>query len=435
MVRIGPPRVIAPGDHSQPRHVTELSEYSNCEEPGNHPSSTPMQIPVSSKSKLTHRAQDAIFQRVHGGNLVYNTCWEDPRLDRQMLDLGSDSRVVMITSAGCNALDYVLDGPAEIHAVDMNPRQNALLQLKIAMIERGDFGDLFRLFGHGAHPDFASLVAEMHGDLPPYASRYWQAKCHYFRSTKLNPSFYYRGTAGQLAWLALHVFKRGSGKVRDCMAALLEATTLEEQRDLYEQVRPALWNGLVTWLLRQPMAMTMLGVPRAQFRMIEGRYAGGITGFLQAKLEHVLTRVPFHDNYFWRVYMTGRYTRECCPNYLREQHQPQLRGTVGRIATHSTTIANFLRENPGAYTHYVLLDHQDWLAAHHPQALADEWRLILDNSQPGTRILMRSASPAIQFIPDFAMRRLHADAALADCLHEQDRVGTYGCTFLARVAT
>ncbi|MCW0218895.1 MAG: BtaA family protein, partial [Prosthecobacter sp.] len=78
------------------------------------------------KTHLTHRAHDVIFNRVHGGNLVYNTCWEDPRLDRQMLDLQPDSRVVMITSAGCNALDYLLDAPAEIHAVDMNPRQNAL---------------------------------------------------------------------------------------------------------------------------------------------------------------------------------------------------------------------------------------------------------------------------------------------------------------------
>ena len=32
----------------------------------------------------------------------------------------------MITSGGCNALDYLLDEPRRIYAVDMNPRQNAL---------------------------------------------------------------------------------------------------------------------------------------------------------------------------------------------------------------------------------------------------------------------------------------------------------------------
>jgi len=28
-----------------------------------------------------------IFSLIHGNNLVYNTCWEDPRLDRRALAL------------------------------------------------------------------------------------------------------------------------------------------------------------------------------------------------------------------------------------------------------------------------------------------------------------------------------------------------------------
>ena len=49
-----------------------------------------------------------VFQMVHMRNLVYNTCWEDPRLDRVALELGPDENVLVITSAGCNALDYAL---------------------------------------------------------------------------------------------------------------------------------------------------------------------------------------------------------------------------------------------------------------------------------------------------------------------------------------
>ena len=65
------------------------------------------------------------FCAVHNHNLVYNTCWEDPRLDRQALQLGPDDTLAMITSAGCNALDYALDGPRRIYCIDVNPRQNA----------------------------------------------------------------------------------------------------------------------------------------------------------------------------------------------------------------------------------------------------------------------------------------------------------------------
>lgn len=389
---------------------------------------------IVAPTKIHHRAQDATFQRVHGGNLVYNACWEDPRIDRELMTLDRESRVVMITSAGCNALDYLLDDPAEIHAVDMNPRQNALLQLKVAMILRDRFEDLFALFGEGAHADFKGLRKELGDLLPPYASRYWKEKHYYFKSSPLNPSFYYRGTAGQMAWIALKTFTGGRGKLRDSAAAILEAKTLDEQQAIYAEVRPILWTKLVTWLLRQPVSMAMLGVPRAQIRLIEESVAGGIPGFLQAKLEQVFTEIPFWENYFWQAYMRGSYTRECCPNYLREEHQPVLRERVDRIKTHSTTIANFLREHPAPYSHYVLLDHQDWMAAHRPEALAEEWQLILENSRPGTAILMRSASPAINFIPDFARERLDlVDAARTETLHQLDRVGTYGCTLFARV--
>jgi S-adenosylmethionine-diacylglycerol 3-amino-3-carboxypropyl transferase len=385
----------------------------------------------NASTTISHRTQDVIFSRVHGGNLVYNTCWEDPRLDREMLQLKADSRLVMITSAGCNALDYLLDGPGQIHAVDMNPRQNALLQLKTAMIQRGQFDDLFQIFGEGSHPDYKGLLKELKPDMPTFASRYWHAKNYYFRSSPLNPSFYYRGTAGQMAWIALHTFL-GSSKVRDYMDALLNATSLDEQQTLYTHIKPVLWSGLVTWLLRQPMAMTMLGVPRAQVRLIETQFAGGLTGYIRSKMEHVLTQIPFSENYFWRVYLTGHYTRQCCPNYLREEHLSTLRERTARILTHSTTVANFLREHPAAYSHYVLLDHQDWLAAHKPQALEEEWQLILENSAPGTCILMRSASPNIDFIPPFALSRLQIDP-ITERLHPLDRVGTYGCTLLARV--
>jgi S-adenosylmethionine-diacylglycerol 3-amino-3-carboxypropyl transferase len=387
---------------------------------------------ASLPAQISHHTQDAIFRRVHGGNLVYNTCWEDPRLDRAMMRLDASSRVVMITSAGCNALDYLLDNPAEIHAVDVNPRQNALLELKKAMIRLCDFEELFQTFGYGAHPDMRGLLGRLSGGLPPHALRYWQDKHYYFRRTSLNPSFYYRGTAGQMAWLTLHTFL-GSAQVRDYVDALLHINSLEEQRRLYAHVRPLLWGRFITLLLRQPMAMTMLGVPRAQVRLIETRFPGGLCGYIQQKMEHVLTEVPFWDNYFWRVYFTGHYTPGCCPNYLVPEHQAVLREREPRLKTHTATLANFLREHPGSYTHFVLLDHQDWLATHKPQALHEEWQLLLENSAPGACILMRSASPQIDFIPPEILQRLQLDTIQAQHYHPLDRVGTYGCTLFARV--
>ncbi|MCB1800041.1 MAG: DUF3419 family protein, partial [Gammaproteobacteria bacterium] len=106
---------------------------------------------------LSNWISGRVFKFVHGNNLVYNTCWEDPRLDRQALELTSSDRVLVITSAGCNALDYALTGPAHVYAVDMNPRQNALLELKMTGIRNLQYDDFFELFGHGYHPRAAAI--------------------------------------------------------------------------------------------------------------------------------------------------------------------------------------------------------------------------------------------------------------------------------------
>jgi S-adenosylmethionine-diacylglycerol 3-amino-3-carboxypropyl transferase len=81
----------------------------------------------------------------------------------------------------------------------------------------------------------------------------------------------------------------------------------------------------------------------------------------------------------------------------------------------------------------VLLDHQDWLAWHDPKALEEEWRLILQNSASGSKILMRSAGTDINFLPHSAKSSLRFFPHLTDALHAQDRVGTYGSLHLAEV--
>jgi len=42
--------------------------------------------------------------------LQYNVSWEDPRVDCDLMKLNKKSSIMMLTSAGCNVLDYVIDG-------------------------------------------------------------------------------------------------------------------------------------------------------------------------------------------------------------------------------------------------------------------------------------------------------------------------------------
>jgi S-adenosylmethionine-diacylglycerol 3-amino-3-carboxypropyl transferase len=384
-------------------------------------------------SQLLKATEDLVFHHVHGGQLIYNTSWEDPRIDRQLLKLDGDSRVVMITSAGCNALDYLLDGPAEIHAVDINFRQNALLELKLAMIRRGEFGDFFEMFGIGSHTEYKRVYRSVQRDLPEFARKFWDGRMNFFDPGGLKKSFYYHGTAGAAAWIMGGALFKSKPNIKNFALCLLDADSIEQQREVYALLEPKIWDGISNWLIRQRLVMTLLGVPGPQVKLIEDHYPGGLGSYIKDKLRHVMSELPAAENYFWRVYLTGSYTMSCCPNYLRSKNQSTLASLSPRIRTHTCGISEFLRQNPGAYTHYVLLDHQDWLAWHDPEALREEWELILANSRPGTKILMRSAGLELDFVPADILARLRFFPEITGPLHQLDRVGTYGSLSFAEV--
>jgi S-adenosylmethionine-diacylglycerol 3-amino-3-carboxypropyl transferase len=110
-----------------------------------------------------------------------------------------------------------------------------------------------------------------------------------------------------------------------------------------------------------------------------------------------------------------------------------LRDRVERVETHHRTLPSFLRRSPAEYSHFVLLDHQDWLAHRDPEALAEEWHLTLANRRRGTGVLMRSSSFPLDFLPVRAKRALRFFQEWTASLYPLDRVGTYASAHLAEV--
>ena len=212
---------------------------------------------------------DRFFRATHGGRLIYNSCWEDPRADRALLGLGPDARIAMITSAGCNALDYLLDDPKEIHCIDVNARQNALLELKLAAIKVLSFTDFFEIFGRGGHPQFEALYQDLlRKELSSAARQYWDAHQHYFNPRSLRGSFYFYGASGDVAYFVRSFLRYLRPALHQQLLALLECKSLVEQAAAFERIEAKLFSPALQWLVRQPFLLSLLGVPRAQRDLI-----------------------------------------------------------------------------------------------------------------------------------------------------------------------
>ncbi|KDE03621.1 hypothetical protein MVLG_05916 [Microbotryum lychnidis-dioicae p1A1 Lamole] len=169
---------------------------------------------------------------------IFGFTWEDPAVDMKYLKPTKDDSTLCITSAGDNALHC-----KRIHAVDMNPCQGHLLELKLASICALDYDDHWKLFGEGTHPQFRELLdTKLSPFLTSHAYQFWRKNDRAFAS-----SFYLRGYSGWALRLAKVALKIG-GLSKE-VDAFVSATTQAEQKKIWEdKFRPVLLSKLITKL-------------------------------------------------------------------------------------------------------------------------------------------------------------------------------------------
>lgn len=201
---------------------------------------------------------------------IYSFTWEDARVDSRLLKITSDDVILALTSAGDNILSYALERPKRIHAVDLNPAQNHLLELKVAAFRGLDYQNFWKMFGEGKHDDFHKLLVE---DLSPHLSSHaFDFWLHAGPSTfdSRGKGLYFTGGSRHalklISWLGSLL------GIRKDMDKLGEAQTLAEQREIWtKRVRKVLLSQLLAYFVvgSERFLWKALGVPGEQRAMIE----------------------------------------------------------------------------------------------------------------------------------------------------------------------
>lgn len=117
---------------------------------------------------------------------IYAFTWEDPRVDLRLLRIQDKDVVLCVTSAGDNVLDYLYNAnPRRIHAVDLNPNQNHLLELKIAALQSLPYAQVWKMFGDGHFPEFRHvLLTKLSPHMSSQACQYWVNHASVFSSRR-----------------------------------------------------------------------------------------------------------------------------------------------------------------------------------------------------------------------------------------------------------
>jgi S-adenosylmethionine-diacylglycerol 3-amino-3-carboxypropyl transferase len=233
---------------------------------------------------------DAIPWTKFSERISYSACNEDSHSELKALRLDPGKRVLCITAGGGRVLNLLRDRPREIVAVDVNPTQNHLLELKIAAMRALDYDAYLGFLG--VRP--AGERLDVYQRIRPALSAAAQA---YFDS---HPKIVKRGALyqGSLERFLVHV-SRAVHLIRPFwIRRLFRFEDVDEQRRFLEGWDTRLWRFVVETICRRSLLELLSRDP----------------GFWR----FVPPEVPLHRRIFDLIH------RYLCNHLARESHLLQL---------------------------------------------------------------------------------------------------------------
>lgn len=368
---------------------------------------------------------------------VYNQIWEDPRVDLEALRIESDSRILTISSGGCNVLNYLGAKPESIVAVDLNRYHIYLLQLKIAAVRSLlSHEDFFAFFGSGKHQsnldNYKHFIAPV---LDADARSFWESNGpvgHLMHGKRINyfeaGGLYNHSRNGYF----LRFFHRFSHIVGLKPEELLRAKSPEEQKELFElHIAPFFDSIVIRVVGRLPVTMFGLGIPPQQLEELK-QDAGGrsLVDVYRERTRRLACDFPIQENYFaWQAFARNYDTenRNAVPEYLKTENFNLLKSNAHRVLPVVGSVTEQIRSQPrGAFNRFVFLDAQDWMNA---STMTDLWQQIAEKAEPGSRIIFRTAgsrSPLDKNLPANLLSKFRYESDLSKDLSARDRASIYG---------
>jgi S-adenosylmethionine-diacylglycerol 3-amino-3-carboxypropyl transferase len=345
----------------------------------------------------------------------YAQCWEDPRILKEALAVTPQDDVVSIASGGDNTFALILEGPRSLTAVDWNPAQVHLVELKMRAIEHLEYEDFIGFIGARPSRDREDLYRVIREGLSDAARAYWDENMHLVGRGIIHCGKfenYFRIFRSRVLPLVHN---------RKTVRRLLAASSLEGQREFYERT----WNsGRWRMLFRiffGKFLLGHLGRDPSFFRYVT---LDKVADTLLRRTRHALTEIPIRDNHFIEYILTGNYARlDEAPPWLRPANFATLKRNVGRLKLVQAGLEEYLRSLPaGAVSKFNLSDIFEYMSERDVESSLQEISRV---SAPGAKVAFWTVFVS-RAVPRALAGRITASPQTVEKLHFRARAFFYG---------
>lgn len=312
---------------------------------------------------------DSFFNQI-----VYSAENEDPAAEMQALDIGEDDRVLCVTGSGSRPLSLLTESPGEIVAVDQNPRQTFLLELKVAAIRDLSHAEFLRFLGQSKDENRWETYLAIRQHLTIEARGFWDLE-----RKKIEKGILYCGAWEKYLQMMSAYFRFRRRKLNQ----LLKVENLDAQLVFWKSE----WNTL-GWRL----AIRLISI-RAIWKYVI-REPGihfvpetfEIDSYLIDRFDQSAATRLFRENPFFHLLVSGRFSNHALPWHLHESNFPKLKTNLDRLRLETRPLQAYLEEHGNHFSAFSLSDFASYAD---PETYEKIWRSIVSSAVPGAKICER----------------------------------------------
>jgi S-adenosylmethionine-diacylglycerol 3-amino-3-carboxypropyl transferase len=352
-------------------------------------------LPWTAPQEPVHQPEEPAPGVVWTNNdIIFSACNEDTGCEIRALKPGPGKRILCVTAGGGRVLSLLGDRPREVWAVDLNPCQNYLLELKIAGMKALDHDGYLRFLGVRPSDRRLAIYETLRPSLTAPARAFFDGHVD-----RLERGIVYEGKLERffqrLAVLLRVVRPFG-------IDTLFGFDDLSEQRRFLQKFDSPLFRFVAHLVLRRECFKHFSGDPGFYKHLpedlpLERRLYDNIVRHLGNHLAR--------ENHVIGLAIYGRYPYEpALPQYLNAAHYDRIRAALAetRIVIHTGRVDRVLAEaEPGSFDAFSLSDIGSYLD---DERLAALFERVFDTAAPGAKICSRGCILHRELAPAQAAR-------------------------------
>ncbi len=334
-------------------------------------------------------------------------------MDREALGIAGDDTVFSITSGGCNVLAFLADSPRKVIALDLNPYQNYLLDLKINCFRCLEHDEILELLGVSPSERRHTLYMKIRNGLAPASKSYWNRQ-----RGKIEKGIIHSGRFEKYMQMIRVLLKLTIGKraIRD----MFEAKDSSERESIFESK----WNNLrwrfLTKVILSRAVMSLL-FTKAFFAQLGANLSFG--DHFAGRARKALISLNPRESSFLTYILLGNYPfEEGLPQYLRKHNYDRIRKNLDRVELVTGSCGEYFASlPPDSISKFNFTNIFEWMTKDEFESLLRETvRVAKKNAVMTYRNLLVHREH-----PRSLDNSIKSDETLAIVLHESDKSFIY----------